>query len=285
MKETNYNDNDNNKNDNHIISNNNNEVKEHKQFNEISNSWSITFNKSLKDNCQLNFSKKITISCVDINGDSQSEVFDLIDFNLNMFDILCIEIDNRTTFYEDLIKNKNCFISTYLPLNKEKYRFKCDFIHLKMTENKEIVIKGSDNSYLSENFSSLYLNIFNYVKEKGLNILTELWSKNQEESKLDFQSLNPDTIRNSKIYSSLDDLDKFESQELLEISKNFSVIFFLPYIVERTTYPKPQVISNSRKPNFESLYKARKTKRKYIYSINGFDEKLNTTWIIKELNP
>lgn len=83
----------------------------------------------------------------------------------------------------------------------------------------------------------------------------------------------------------MDDLDKYESQELLEISKNYSLILFIPYIVERTVYPKPQVISNSRKPNFESLYKARKTKRKYIYTCSNNLKNDTILWSVKELNP
>lgn len=166
--------------------------------NECNNKWIFTWNKSLKDNNQLNFSRKMNISCVDSKGDSESEIFDIIDINLNLIDVIGVEIDNRTSFYQDLLNNSNCFMTSYLPLNKEKYRFKCDFLIIESSENKEIVIKKNKNSYFELNNSDIYTKLIEYLKEKGVNILNDLWSKMQEEMKLDFQNINPDTIKNFK---------------------------------------------------------------------------------------
>ena len=91
------------------------------------------------------------------------------------------------------------------------------------------------------------------------------------------ETLKIDAFKEKK----MDDLSKFEAQEELLPNDNFSLVYLIPFEVDYFIYPMPQVIANSRKPNFESLYKPPKKTRRY-YFIYNFN---NNKWLNKELNP
>ena len=79
--------------------------------------------KSLKDNEQLIYSKKINISINDINNFPLCEISDIrniIDVDNNLVGIICF-FDNIMNFYQNLLKNDKITLSIFFPLSREKF--------------------------------------------------------------------------------------------------------------------------------------------------------------------
>jgi hypothetical protein len=183
-------------------------------------------------------------------------------------------------------------------MSREKFKFNCSLhsisgnglsiIDLRNKNQFESYLRKNliyNNAILKENeseenfinrgfeyYNKLTLQLNQFKNEK---MLDEYWNKLNNEEKLEYNTIHPDTI---KIEEQLTDVDKFESQEEVFHSKNFSILFFIPFDIEHTIYPMPQVVANTRKPHFESLYKLHKKIRKYIFSFNFI------IWTFKELN-
>jgi hypothetical protein len=261
--------------------------------------WFKAFQKSLVENSQLVFSKKINVSVVD-DGLPVNEIIDVhqilpIDDNAAILAF----IDNRTSFYRSLTDNSTACLSIYFPMSREKFRLNCTFHSISGNGKSILELSNkiqfesflrknlkSNNAILKENESEEnFINRgYEYYKKltsqihqfKNEKILDEYWNKLNNEEKLEYDTIHPDSI---KIEEQLTDVDKFESQEEVFHSKNFSIIFFIPLDIEHTIYPMPQVVANTRKPHFESLYKPHKKIRKYIFLYNFIK------WTFRELNP
>ena len=260
--------------------------------------WFKAFQKSLLENSQLVFSKKVNVSVVN-EGLAVNDILDIhqvlkIDDNAAIMAF----IDNRTAFYQSLSENTIACLSIYFPMSREKFKLNCS-IHSISGNGKsilELINKNQFDSYLKKNFKynnailkdnendnnfvsrgyEYYNKINSQLTEfKNEKILDEYWNKLNNEEKLEYDTVHPDTI---KVEEQLTDVDKFESQEEVFHSKNFSILFFIPYDIEHTIYPMPQVVANTRKPHFESLYKPHKKIRKYIFIFNFIK------WTFKELN-
>jgi hypothetical protein len=260
--------------------------------------WYKAFQKSLLENSQLVFSKKINVSVLQ-DGLPVSDILDihqimLIDDNAAIMAF----IDNRTNFYQAIVENSISCLSIYFPMSREKFKLNCSIhsisgngISVLEMKNKtqfesylrknlkynNAILKESENEEQLFTRANQYYNSINQKLNqfKSEKILDEYWNKLNNEEKLEYDTLHPNTI---KIDEQLTDVDKFESQEEVFHSKNFSILFFVPFDIEHSIYPMPQVVANTRKPHFESLYKPHKKIRKYIFLFNFI------RWTFKELN-
>ena len=211
-------------------------------------------------------------------------------------------IDNRTCFFENLTCNDVVNFSIYFPLSKEKYNFTGTRIIISnkkkintTIENKAycdniMKIKNSllklNEKEIQENNSIELINNFCDILNKTIlkdeKKIKECWDKLNNEEKLLYEVISPETLKIDAFKEKkMDDLSKFEAQEELLPNDNFSLVYLIPFEVDYFIYPMPQVIANSRKPNFESLYKPPKKTRRY-YFIYNFN---NNKWLNKELNP
>jgi hypothetical protein len=275
-------------------------------------SWSKSFSKSLSENSQIVFSKKITVATV--NQETYlpySEILDLQEVknieNLKNSALVCF-FDNRTIFYHTIKKNSFAHVSIYFPLSREKYKMNCALFGF--SGDGEIITPNENQkqkeSYFNMNYSynskthglEKLENEYSQESEKYLNEIKEIltnnkeeklnayWKKLNNEEKLSYESVDKDSIKAKEEIAPTtseikvkDDLSKFEAQEEIFYSKHFCVFYLIPLDVEHSIFPMPQVVANSRKPNFESLYKPHKKPKKFIFMLN-FVEK---SWNFKEL--
>lgn len=270
-------------------------------------SWVKSFNKSMIDNNQLVFSKKITVSTIDHDDYlPYSEILDIQEIsNVRKFDnysIMCF-IDNRKPFYNLLRQNSIASISIFFPLTREKYNLKCGVFSISGNNNEpsesEKIKINQFEKYAIRNFkynhtinkddtkseeyiesATTYINNLNshFTEINKENILNQYWSKLDNEEKLNYETIDPDTLKAEEKKN--DDLSKFEAQEEVLHNKNFTILYFIPLDIEHTIYPMPQVVANSRKPNFESLYKPSKKVKKYMFIFNF----IKIVWNLRELN-
>ena len=273
-----------------------------------STKWFTLFKKSINSNSQLAFSKKLSVSVIE--NSTKIPVSDIIDMKfIQEFSedkinncLLAFFIDNRTCFFENLTCNDVVNFSIYFPLSKEKYNFTGTRIIISnkkkintTIENKAycdniMKIKNSllklNEKEIQENNSIELINNFCDILNKTIlkdeKKIKECWDKLNNEEKLLYEVISPETLKIDAFKEKkMDDLSKFEAQEELLPNDNFSLVYLIPFEVDYFTYPMPQVIANSRKPNFESLYKPPKKTRRY-YFIYNFN---NNKWLNKELNP
>ena len=106
------------------------------------------------------------------------------------------------------------------------------------------------------------------------------WSSLTEEEKLQYETVDKDSIKPDYDKSSNDDLVKYFAQEQKKPSVNFSVLLLIPIKVWYTIFPMPQVIAHINKKKFESLLKPHKMPRKFLMT---YDFK-NKDWISVQLN-
>ena len=236
-----------------------------------------------------------------------SEIVDMKSFNtfqeekINNSSLSCF-IDNRTLFYDNLVGSDVVNFSVYFPLTKEKYIF--TGTRIIQSNKKKVFAKVMNNKYSiylkklilsmlkleesalnEEQLVDLTSSFCGYVNE-SVSIddksIKECWESLNNEEKLNYEAITPETIKIDLLKEKVkDDLSKFEAQEELLTNDNFSVVYLIPFEVDYVIYPMPQVIANSRKPNFESLYKPPKKTRRFYYIYNF----LNNKWLVKELNP
>ena len=218
--------------------------------------------KSLNENKQLIFSKKLTLSQSSQNENSDfplveiSDIKDIIDIpNTNgiLTGLICF-FDKRTLFIESILENLNNnkskeYISLtgsiYFPLTREKLIMNCKAEFIK---NEEII-----NKY---------------------------WSSLNEEEKLQYETVDKDSIKPNDDKNEKDDLVKYFAQEQQKPSINFSILVLTPIKVWYTIFPMPQVIAHINKKKFESLLKPHKMPKKFL--INYDQEKKE--WNSVQLN-
>jgi len=275
--------------------------------------WLNSFQKSLSDNAQLVFSKKITISTINPEDNlSYSEILDLKEIksldSQGKDNALIFYVDNRTIFYNSLKQNSMAHLANYFPLSREKYKMNCliyalsgdgenitelsnkaqfknyiniNYKYIQQFKEKSLLLNETQYKDISQEYFYQYLNEIDKCKHDQ--ILNSFWSKLSNEEKLEYDTVDKDSIKlnenlNSEKMSK--DVENFEAQEEILFSKNFTVLYIIPVDVEHTLLPMPQVVANSRRPNFESLMKPHKKPKKYNFLFNFSDG----NWILKELN-
>lgn len=225
--------------------------------------------KSINENKQLVFSKKLTISqsCqnkkTNENNDENIEfplveisdikdIVDIPDSNGKLTGIVCF-FDNRTLFI-DGIKN-------YFTEEKKEYMPLTTSIYFPLTREKLVM-----------NCKSKFI-----VDEEKIN---KYWTSLTEEEKLQYETVDKDSIKPDNDISSNDDLVKYIPQEQKKPSNNFSILLLMPIKVWYTIFPMPQVIAHINKKKFESLLKPHKMPKKFLMT---YDSKKNE-WTSVQLN-
>ena len=225
--------------------------------------------KSINENKQLVFSKKLTISqsCqnkkTNENNDENIEfplveisdikdIVDIPDSNGKLTGIVCF-FDNRTLFI-DGIKN-------YFTEEKKEYMPLTTSIYFPLTREKIVM-----------NCKSKFI-----VDEEKIN---KYWTSLTEEEKLQYETVDKDSIKPDNDISSNDDLVKYIPQEQKKPSNNFSILLLMPIKVWYTIFPMPQVIAHINKKKFESLLKPHKMPKKFLMT---YDSK-NNEWTSVQLN-
>ena len=122
------------------------------------------------------------------------------------------------------------------------------------------------------NFKSKFI-----VDEKQIN---DYWSSLTEEEKLQYETVDKDSIKPDNDNESKDDLVKYLHKNKKKPSPNFSVLMLIPIKVFYTIFPMPQVIAHINKKKFESLLKPHKMPRKFLMT---YDSK-NNDWTSVQLN-
>ena len=277
-------------------------------YQEENTKWFSVFKKAVDANSQIAFSRKLTVSVIDASTNVPlSEMIDmklLVEYEgewTNNAGLTCF-VDNRTYFYDSLVSNDVVNFSVYFPLSKEKFVFTGTRV---IVSNKTRTKAAIRNKLYVENLNKIMTSLLKQesnCKNETQNIETvnnycdsisnkivandkiikDYWDSLNNEEKLSFEAISPETIKLDAFKEKVkDDLVKFEAQEEILPNDNFSVLFLIPFEVDYTIYPMPQVIANSRKPNFESLYKPQKKTRRFYFFFNF----LCLKWLVKELNP
>ena len=230
--------------------------------------------KSLNENKQLIFSRKLTISQSsnknnNINNDPSSveqlsefplveisDIKDIIDISNTdgkLTGLVCF-FDKRTLFIESINEYLNNEItkgfipltgSIYFPLTREKFVMNC----------KSEFIKDEE-------------------------VINKYWTSLNEEEKLQYETVDKDSIKPDNDKNEKDDLVKYFAQEQKLPSKNFSLLKLIPIKVWHTIFPMPQVIAHINKKKFESLLKPHKMPRKFLMN---YDKEKNE-WNSVQLN-
>ena len=222
-----------------------------------SNIFKQAIMKSINENKQLIFSKKLTIS--------QSSEFPLVEITdiKDIIDIpntdgkltgIIVFFDKRISFIESL----NEFLSNnkskeYIPLTSS--------IYFPLTREKLIMNCKSE-----------------FIKDKE--IINKYWSSLTEEEKLQYETVDKDSIKPNDDKNEKDDLVKYFAQEQKKPSINFSILVLTPIKVWYTIFPMPQVIAHINKKKFESLLKPHKMPKKFLMN---FDQEKNE-WNSVQLN-
>ena len=233
------------------------------------NIFKQTIIKSLNENKQLIFSKKLTIcqsyyqnnNNTDSSLDEENSEFplmeitdikDIIDIpntEGKLTGIICF-FDKRSLFIESMndyfnAQTKNEFIpltsSIYFPLTREKLIMNCK----------------------SE-----------FVKDEEL--INKYWSSLNEEEKLQYETVDKDSIKPDNDITAKDDLVKYFAQEQKKPSKNFYILMLIPIKAWYTIFPMPQVIAHINKKKFESLLKPHKMPKKFLMNYNKEKKEWNS---------
>ena len=213
--------------------------------------------KSINENKQLIFSKKLTIS--------QSSEFPLVEIT-DIKDIIDIpNTDGRLTGIIVFFDKRISFIESineFLNNNKSKeYIPLTSSIYFPLTREKLIMNCKSE-----------------FIKDGE--IINKYWSSLTEEEKLQYETVDKDSIKPNDDKNEKDDLVKYFAQEQKKPSINFSVLVLTPIKVWYTIFPMPQVIAHINKKKFESLLKPHKMPKKFLMN---FDQEKNE-WNSVQLN-
>ena len=230
------------------------------------NLFKQTIIKSINANKQLVFSKKLTIVQNSNTNDSKVEednlnfplidiadikdIIDIPDTNDKLTGLVCF-FDKRTSFISNILNNSsnnNYFAlasSIYFPLTREKLIMNCKS---KFIENEE-----SLNKY---------------------------WNSLNEEEKLQYETVDKDSIKPNTENNNNDDLMKYFAQEQNKTSINFCALLLIPIKVKYTIFPMPQVIAHINKKKFESLLKPHRMPKNFMLTY----EKDKNDWSSVELN-
>ena len=222
-----------------------------------SNIFKQAIMKSINENKQLIFSKKLTIS--------QSSEFPLVEIT-DIKDIIDIpNTDGRLTGIIVFFDKRISFIESineFLNNNKSKeYIPLTSSIYFPLTREKLIMNCKSE-----------------FIKDGE--IINKYWSSLTEEEKLQYETVDKDSIKPNDDKNEKDDLVKYFAQEQKKPSINFSVLVLTPIKVWYTIFPMPQVIAHLNKKKFESLLKPHKMPKKFLIN---FDQEKNE-WNSVQLN-
>lgn len=129
---------------------------------------------------------------------------------------------------------------------------------------------------------------FNHILEANSEgyqkILQKCWEEIDEHEQKLYKKALPGAKQDSEKQQETehDDLSKYEPQKIETKSPPaFGMLVFYPVKIDKTIYPQPQVIADARNPQFESLMKAPKKAKRYLYSYDAGSD----TWDVVELNP
>ena len=229
--------------------------------------------KSINENKQLVFSRKLTISqlpnsTVTANNSNNNEeenmgfplveisdIKDIIDIpntENKLTGLICF-FDNRTVFIDE-IKN-------YLDKEKKEYIPLTSSIYFPLTREK--LIMNCKSKFITD-------------EEK----ISYYWSLLTEEEKLQYETVDKDSKKPDNNIEEKDDLIKYIAQEQKKPSVNFSALVLIPIKVWYTIFPMPQVIAHINKKKFESLLKPHKMPRKFLMT---YDSQKND-WSTSQLN-
>ena len=222
-----------------------------------SNIFKQAIMKSINENKQLIFSKKLTIS--------QSSEFPLVEIT-DIKDIIDIpNTDGRLTGIIVFFDKRISFIESineFLNNNKSKeYIPLTSSIYFPLTREKLIMNCKSE-----------------FIKDGE--IINKYWSSLTEEEKLQYETVDKDSIKPNDDKNEKADLVKYFAQEQKKPSINFSVLVLTPIKVWYTIFPMPQVIAHINKKKFESLLKPHKMPKKFLMN---FDQEKNE-WNSVQLN-
>ena len=222
-----------------------------------SNIFKQAIMKSINENKQIIFSKKLTIS--------QSSEFPLVEIT-DIKDIIDIpNTDGRLTGIIVFFDKRISFIESineFLNNNKSKeYIPLTSSIYFQLTREKLIMNCKSE-----------------FIKDGE--IINKYWSSLTEEEKLQYETVDKDSIKPNDDKNEKDDLVKYFAQEQKKPSINFSVLVLTPIKVWYTIFPMPQVIAHINKKKFESLLKPHKMPKKFLMN---FDQEKNE-WNSVQLN-
>ena len=222
-----------------------------------SNIFKQAIMKSINENKQLIFSKKLTIS--------QSSEFPLVEIT-DIKDIIDIpNTDGRLTGIIVFFDKRISFIESineFLNNNKSKeYIPLTSSIYFPLTREKLIMNCKSE-----------------FIKEGE--IINKYWSSLTEEEKLQYETVDKDSIKPNDDKNEKDDLVKYFAQEQKKPSINFSILVLTPIKVWYTIFPMPQVIAHINKKKFESLLKPHKMPKKFLMN---YDQEKND-WNSVQLN-
>ena len=222
-----------------------------------SNIFKQAIMKSINENKQLIFSKKLTIS--------QSSEFPLVEIT-DIKDIIDIpNTDGRLTGIIVFFDKRISFIESineFLNNNKSKeYIPLTSSIYFPLTREKLIMNCKSE-----------------FIKDGE--IINKYWSSLTEEEKLQYETVDKDSIKPNDDKNEKDDLVKYFAQEQKKPSINFSVLVLTPIKVWYTIFPMPQIIAHINKKKFESLLKPHKMPKKFLMN---FDQEKNE-WNSVQLN-
>jgi len=214
--------------------------------------------KSINENKQLIFSKKLTLSQPSKNENSDfplveiSDIKDIIDIpNTNgiLTGLICF-FDKRTLFIESILENLNNNKSKeYIPLTGS--------IYFPLTREKLIMNCKTE-----------------FIKDEE--IINKYWSSLNEEEKLQYETVDKDSIKPNDDKNEKDDLVKYFAQEQQKPSINFSILALTPIKVWYTIFPMPQVIAHINKKKFESLLKPHKMPKKFLMNYDKEKKEWNS---------
>ena len=228
--------------------------------------------KSLNENKQLVFSKKLTInksSSSDLgqnknNNEEENMEFPLVEIS-DIKDIIDIpNTENKLTGLICFFDNRTIFINeikNYLEKEKKEYIPLTSSIYFPLTREKLIM-----------NCKSKFI-----IDQEKINYY---WSLLTEEEKLQYETVDKDSKKPDNNIEEKDDLIKYIAQEQKKPSINFSALVLIPIKVWYTIFPMPQVIAHINKKKFESLLKPHKMPRKFLMN---YDSQKND-WTSIQLN-
>ena len=87
-----------------------------------------------------------------------------------------------------------------------------------------------------------------FIKDEQ--IINKYWSSLDEEEKLQYETVDKDSIKPFNDINEKDDLVKYIAQEQKKPSINFAILLLIPIKVWYTIFPMPQVIAHINKKKF-----------------------------------
>ena len=227
--------------------------------------------KSLNENKQLVFSKKLTISQLsqNINNNQKEKEEEINEFPLveisDIKDIIDIpNSDNKLTGLICFFDNRTLFINeinNFFDKEKKEYIPLTSSIYFPLTREK--LIMNCKSKFITD-------------EEK----ISNYWSSLTEEEKLQYETVDKDSIKPDNDAESKDDLVKYFAQEQKKPSPNFAVLLLMPIKVWYTIFPMPQVIAHINKKKFESLLKPHKMPKKFLMNYDS----IKNDWTSVQLN-